>query len=290
MKPARFLYADPDSVDEAVSLLAEHGEDARILAGGQSLIPLMNMRLAEPRYLIDINRISQLAGIRPEDGELVIGALARHAALASSAEVGGTVPLVAEAAGLIGHPQIRHRGTAGGSIAEADPAGQLPATLLAVTLPLKARSARGSRRIPASDLFVSFLTTSLAPDEMITELRIPKLSNRTGSAFLEVARRRGDFAMVGVAAVVTLGDAGAIDEARIALAAMDVTPVRAHEAEGVLQSAQPTGEAFREAAERASRAGHAVTDIHATSEYRVSAAKVLVERALQLAVSRAREG
>src|SRR5439155_5090077 len=166
-----------------------------------------------PAYLIDINRIPELAGIRREDGHVVIGATARHAAVAGSGELRAATPLIAEAASLIGHPQIRHRGTAGGSLAEADPAGQLPAAVLALEGEVTARSVRGVRRIGATSLFAGFLTTTLEPDEIISEIRIPAVGAATGSSFMEVARRKGDFAMVGVAAQVVLAQDGTIREA-----------------------------------------------------------------------------
>lgn len=269
-------------------MLAEHGDQARVLAGGQSLIPLMNLRLARPAYVVDINRIPELSSMGRDGGHLVVGATARHATVAASEDVRRAAPLLAEAAGLIGHPQIRHRGTAGGSLAEADPAGQLPAAMLALEGEVVASSTRGSRRIPAAELFVTMLTTTLEPDELITEIRVPVVGERMGSAFLEVVRRKGDFAMAGVAAVVALGEDGAIARSRIALVAMGPTAVRAERAEEALRGAAPTDDDLRDVAAVAAEAGDPVSDVHATATYRRRAAAVLTERALRLAVRRAR--
>jgi aerobic carbon-monoxide dehydrogenase medium subunit len=287
VKPASFAYADPETLDEALDLMAEHGDTAKVLAGGQSLIPLMNLRLARPAYLVDINRIAGLRGIERDKGDLVVGATARHASVASSEKVRRAAPLAAEAASMIGHPQIRHRGTAGGSLAEADPAGQLPTAILALDGEVVARSVRGPRTIPAADLFTGFLATSLQPDEVISEIRIPAAPPASGSAFLEVTRRRGDFAMVGVAALVTLNSEGKVDEARIALAAMGPTPIRASAAEKALCGAVLTDEVVREVGDLAAGAGDPVDDVHATAVYRRRAAAVLTQRALRLALHRA---
>jgi CO/xanthine dehydrogenase FAD-binding subunit len=288
MKPAPFAYADPRELEEAAAMLHRYGEEAAILAGGQSLIPLMNLRLAQPAYVIDINRIPELQGIKSDGSRLSLGATVRHADVAASAEVRDAVQLLAEAAGLIGHPQIRHRGTAGGSLAEADPAGQLPATIMALGGEVVAMSVRGTRRILAADLFVGFLNTNLEPDELITEIVFPRPPDRSGGAFMEVCRRKGDFAMAGVAAQVSLSEDGAVSEAAIALAAMGPVPVRATRAEQALLGISPTDQTFREVAGLAGQAGDPVSDVHATAAYRRRAASVLAERAVRLAVNRAR--
>nr|AYC79844.1 xanthine dehydrogenase family protein subunit M [uncultured bacterium] len=199
-------------------------------------------------------------------------------------------PLLAQAASMIGHPQIRHRGTIGGSLAEADPAAQLPAALLALNGSVVAKSTTTTREIPARDLFVSPLTTSLKSDEIITEIRVPTRSARTGSAFLEVVRRQGDFALVGVAVVLTVDGDGLIRSPRIALAAMDGTPVRATEAEGALEGQAPTEALIDQVSRLAMRSGHPVTDTHASGEYRRSAALTLVGRAVKLAIADATNG
>jgi aerobic carbon-monoxide dehydrogenase medium subunit len=289
VKPAPFAYAEPRTLDEATAMLAECEGEALVLAGGQSLIPLMNLRLARPAYLVDVNRIPELGGIRRDNGRLVLGATARHFEVAASPVVRLLAPLLAEAASLIGHPQIRHRGTAGGSLAEADPAGQLPAAFLALEGEVVAHSVRGCRSIAAQDLFVSFLTTALEPDEIISEIRVPAAGPRVGSAFLKVTRRKGDFAVVGVAAQIVLAEEGVIAEARIALGAMGHTPLRATEAEEMLSRTSPGDLDLREVGLRAAQAGEPATDAHATAAYRRHAAAVLTERAVALAIRRARE-
>ncbi len=290
MKAAPFLYAAPDSLAEALALLAREPDETSLLAGGQSLVPLMNLRLAKPSFIVDINRIPELATIRDEGERMVIGPLVRHATLESVDQVKSTVPLLSEAASMIGHPQIRHRGTIGGSLAEADPAAQLPTALLALEGSVVVRSAKFAREISARDLFVSALTTSLQPDEMITEIRVPPSSPKAGSAFLEVVRRQGDFALVGVAVVLEVDGDGLIRSPRIVLAAMDATPVRATEAEQALDGQPPTEANIENASHLAARSGRPSTDTHATSEYRKNAARTLVGRALKLALLRARNG
>ena len=230
MKPPRFEYAAPEKLDEAVALLSQHGDRAKILAGGQSLVPLLNFRLARPEMLVDVNRVTELAYVRPVQSSVAIGALTRQHTLERAEVIRTKLPIVAEACRLIGHLPIRHRGTVGGSLAHADPASELPAVMVALEAEMTVTRRGGRRTIPAEQFFTGMLTTALAPDELLTEVRVPGLPPRTGGAFIEIARRAGDFALVGIAALVTLDDAGRVSRARLALCGAGPTPIRAREA------------------------------------------------------------
>jgi CO/xanthine dehydrogenase FAD-binding subunit len=288
VKPAPFLYTDPATVDEALSILTDLQEEATILAGGQSLVPLMNLRMATPSHIVDINRIDALSGIRSEAGRLVVGATTRHSEVAASPLLASAAPLVTQAARLIGHPQIRNRGTVGGSLAEADPAGHLPTVTLALGAEMIAASSRGTRRIPAGEFFIDFLTTGLQADELLLGVALPVQPDRSGSSFLEVVRRRGDFPIVSVAAMVQLDADGHVGDVAIALSCMGSTPLRATAAEDALRQDVPTPDAIREVASIASTIGDPVDNVHGTARYRRRAASVLVERALMQATQRAR--
>lgn len=290
MKPAAFTYFSPSSLDQAVSLLADHAPEAKPLAGGQSLIPLMNFRLAQPRYLIDLNRIPELSYIREADGTLAIGAMTRQFEAERSELVGRTIPLLTEALRLTGHPTIRHRGTIGGALAHADPAAELPAVALALDAELVARGPAGTRTIPAREFFLGPLSTALAPDELLVEVRIPRLPPGTGWVFLELSRRHGDFAIVGVAAVLTLAPDGRIGQASLALCGAGPKPVRAARAEAALAGSEPSEERFREAGEIAAQEIDPDSDLHASADYRRRVAAVLVRRALTEAHRRVTEG
>lgn len=289
MKPPPFIYEAPTSLEEALALLAEHGDEAKVLAGGQSLVPLMALRMAHPAVLVDVNGLSDLASVTTSNGSLVVGALTRERAAERAAEVRAHAPLVAEALPLIGHQAIRSRGTVGGSLAHADPAAELPAVALALDAELVATSkARGERVMTAADFFQGFFTTALQADEILTAVRFPTAAPGTGACFAEVARRHGDFAMVGAAASVTLnGDA--IGDARLALIGMAEIPVRALAAEESLRGAAPADDAFRAAAATAVRDLEPSSDLHASAAYRRHVAGVLVRRALVTATQRARE-
>ena len=291
MKPAPFEYFDPDSVEEALALLEQHGDDAKILAGGQSLVPPMNMRLAKPRVIVDINRIRSLDYLREgEDGSLRIGALTRHATIERSEWVARRWPLLSEAVKHIGHMQIRFRGTVGGSIAHADPAAALPGVLAALGGEVVARGPGGERTIPAGEFFISYLTTSLEPTEMVVEVRLPPVPAGAGHAFMEIARRHGDFALVGVAALLSLDGNGRVGWARLALIGAGPTPIRAESAERVLVGQPPSEELFRAAGQAVTREVDPTSDIHASAEYRREVAGVLVRRALGRALERAAKG
>jgi CO/xanthine dehydrogenase FAD-binding subunit len=288
MKPAPFEYHDPTTVDQAVALLREHEADVKLLAGGQSLVPLLNMRLARPAVIVDLNRVAGLDYIRRENGHLAIGALTRQRAVERSEVVAGAQPLLHAATKLIAHPQIRNRGTIGGSIAHADPAAEYPAVALALDAELVAVGPNGQRAIKAADFFVTYLTTALDPAEVLTEVRVPVLPERTGWSFQEVSRRHGDFALAGAAVTLTLGARGECETSRVALFGVAPTPVRARAVEEALLGQTPDDVLFEAAAERAGDGlDDALTDVHATAEFRRHLARVLTRRALVEAASRA---
>ena len=286
MKPAPFAYAAPRGLAEALSLVREHGAEGKVLAGGQSLVPLLAMRLARPAVLIDLNRVRQLDYIR--DGrEVRIGAMTRQRTAELSPIVRRRLPLLAEALGYVGHPQIRNRGTIGGTLAHADPSAELPAVLSALDGQVVLRSTRGTRTLGPHEFFLSYLTTALEPDELLVEVRLPA-HDRAGSAFVEVARRRGDYALVGVAAVVEVAE-GRIARARLAFTGVGAGPVRIGELEQAVVGKPADEETLTEAGRIASARLDPETDIHASAEYRREVAGVLTERALRLAVERARK-
>ena len=288
MKPAAFAYYDPTTKAEALDLLGELGEDAKVMAGGQSLMPMMNMRLARPAAIIDINRVGELAYLNETQDGLLIGALTRQHAVEQSQVVKQRSPLLAEAILSIGHPPIRARGTIGGSLAHADPAAELPAVLLALDGWVRASSPRGTRQIPAAELFLGPLSTSLEPDELLTEAYFPALPPGTGTAFLEVTRRHGDFALVGVAACLTLDQQGICTRAAIALLGAGDTQSRASEAEMGLVGQQVNEQAIEAAGTAAMAALEPMGDIHASPAYRQHVAGVLIQRALGIAWERAK--
>jgi len=290
MKPAPFAYVAPRTVEEVLDLLAEHGEDAKLLAGGQSLVPLLNFRLARPGLLIDLNRVPGLDGVRLDGGLLRIGAMTRQRTLERHAEVRARCPLLPEALRFVGHPPIRNRGTVGGSLAHADPAAELPALLACLDGEVVARGREGERVIPAAELFVGLMTTALTPQEVLTEVRMRLPSPPAGWAFLEVARRHGDFALVGVAALLELGATGAVRDVRLSLFGVGPTPVRARAAEGALVGAAPTPEQLQRAAALVREAVEPESDLHASAEYRRHVAGVLTRRALAQALTRCQGG
>jgi CO/xanthine dehydrogenase FAD-binding subunit len=287
MKPPRFDYLAPRSLDEALALLAAHGEDAKVLAGGQSLVPLLNFRLLRPAYLVDLNEIAGLDGLRVEDGHLALGAMSRQRSVETSAVVREQCPLLAEAMPQIGHVQIRNRGTIGGSLAHADPASELPAVVAALDGELVLQSARGRRVLKPEQFFVGYLTTAAAPDELLVEARMPVTPPRTGSAFVELSRRHGDFAIVGVAATVTLDEAGVCTASAIALTGVGRTPVVVREAARALVGVRPTTDVFADVGRRVAEAVEPESDLHASRDYRTHLAGVLTRRALARASERA---
>ena len=291
VKPAPFQYLAPRSLDEALGALAA-GDDCKILAGGQSLIPVLNMRLAAPKQLVDLGRVAALAGINERDGGFAIGAMTRQRAVERDSRIVRDVPLLAEAITYVGHPQIRNRGTLGGSIAHGDPAAELPAVAVCLDAQLTIQSARGTRTIPASDLYLGYLTTTLEPDELLTEVWFPKTVSGSGHAWIEFARRHGDYALAGVGVTLTVADR-VITEARIALTGVGGTPVRASAAEAILTGARPKADGrlltmqLAAVADAVRDAIEPDADVHATVAYRRHLAGVLTERAIQLAYTRA---
>jgi len=292
VKPAPFDYHRPDTADEALAILADLGSDAKPLAGGQSLVPAMNFRLARPAVLVDLNRIAPLAYIEESlDGGLLIGAMTRQRAAERSGTVARKAPLLFEAMPWIAHPQIRNRGTVGGSLAHADPAAELPAVMVALDARFVLRSRTASRTVLAHDFYTGLLTTVLGPDELLTEIRIPPRPARAGSAFMELARRHGDFALVGVAVELALDQRGACASARIALLSVGDGPVLAAKAMAVLAGGIPHAASIEEAARIAAETDvDPPADIHASSAYRRHLVRVLVGRALTQAAERATRG
>jgi CO/xanthine dehydrogenase FAD-binding subunit len=285
VKPAPFAYEEPRSVEEAVGLLARYGDEAKVLAGGQSLIPLLNFRLARPERLVDVNRIDELSYIRRREGALHIGALTRMATLERSQLVAVRWPLLVEAARLVGHPQIRSRGTVGGSVAHADPAAELPAALTALGATFHARSQRGPRTLAAEEFFVTHLTTALEPDELLVEITVPPLPPRAGAAVVEHARVHGDFALGGAAVLVVLAEDGTCARASIVLLAAAPTPLRVVAAEEALARTRLADAELAEGAELA--AGE--LDVSGSQRaHRRALAAELTRRALAVASERAR--
>ena len=287
MRPAPFEYFAPRTVDEALELLARHGPDAKPLAGGQSLVPMMNMRLARPAVLVDLNRVAALASVRAESGNLSLGALARQSALERDGRIAAAAPLLAEAAPLIGHLQTRARGTLGGSLAHADPAAELPACMLALNAIFHLRSARTARTCRAADFFRGLLATALESDELLVEIEVPALAReRTGQAIAEVARRHGDFALVGACAVLGLDAAGICRHAALVLFGAGDVP-HLSRAAAALVGERPTPARFAEAGRVAAAELDPRADLHATVEYRRRVAAGLGAQALARAASRA---
>ena len=286
MKPAPFKYIAASSLDHALALKAEHGEEASFLAGGQSLIPAMNFRLARPAVLIDINGLNGLAGI--DRGETIrIGALTRYCQLERDKDFLSSCPLFADALPHIAHPQIRNRGTIGGNLSHADPASELPALAVAMEGRMRLKSTSGERRVAASEFFRGLLTADIAPDEMLVDIEYPLPQPRSGACFMEVARRRGDFAIAGVAAIVTLGREDRCAKVRLALCGVGETPIDASEAVSSLVG-QPCAEAPLKAAAAAVEAMIKPTgNVHATADYQKHLAGVLTQRAIRTAYQRA---
>jgi aerobic carbon-monoxide dehydrogenase medium subunit len=288
MKLPYVEYEAPTTVAEAVGLLAEHEDEASVLAGGQSLIPLLALRLARPAVLIDINGLDELSGVSVTDDWVAIGAMTREYMAEESETVADAVPLLAAALPLIGHEAIRNRGTIGGSLAHADPAAELPAVARALDAEFTVRSRSGDRLVPAADWFEGYLATSRRADEILVEVRFPAAGPGTGVAFQEVTRRHGDFAIVGLAASLTLTD-GVISDARLAFSGVADVPVRAADAEALLIGERPSAELFEEAARRATADLDPPADLHGSSEYRKKVAAALVRRGLAAAADNAHE-
>lgn len=290
MKPAPFEYHAPASLDEALFILHNSAGDAKLLAGGQSLVPAMNFRVVQPSMLIDLNRVSELGYVHEGNEHLRIGAMTRERQLEFNGSIVKRVPLLHEAAPHIAHPQIRNRGTIGGSIVNADPAAELPVLMLTSRARLKARNTSAERWIDARDFFVGMFTTALEPDEILVEIEVPFMPQRTGWSFLEVAPRAGDYAMMGVAVLITLDEWGKCQAAKLVYLNAGDGPVEAQEAAQLLQGESVTDELMESAAEIAGETEiNPFGNIHASVEYQRHLAKVLTKKALKTAAQRAVE-
>jgi carbon-monoxide dehydrogenase medium subunit len=286
MKLPPVEYEAPTTAADAIDLLAEYQDEASVLAGGQSLIPLLALRLARPAVLIDINGIAELSGVSVTDGWVTIGAMTREYVAEESQTIADTVPLLAAALPLIGHEAIRSRGTIGGSLAHADPAAELPAVARALDAEFVVRGPAGERVIPAAQWFEAYLTTSRQPDELLLEVRFPAAKQGTGTSFQEVARRHGDFAIVGLATSLVLSGE-VISDARLAFAGVSDVPVRASAAEDLLAGERPSTELFDEAARRATEDLDPPADLHGSSDYRKTVAAAVARRGLRAAADSA---
>lgn len=287
MIPASFDYSSPKSLSEAISLLKQHGSDAKVLAGGQSLIPLMKLRMAAPKHLIDLNGIADLSYIRESDGHLAIGAMTRESELDSSDLIKKKYPIIADTASVIGDPLVRNRATVGGNLAHADPANDHPATMLALEINVIATGPKGKRTIPISGFFTGLFTTSLAPDEILTEIQIPIPPARSGGAYFKVERKVGDFAAAAVAVQITL-DGNTCKKVGIGLTNVGMTPIRASRAEKALQGKPADEKTIQEAARLAAEEAEPTEDLRGSVDYKRSLIKVLTARALRQAIARAK--
>lgn len=291
MKPPPFEYYAPTTIEEALVYLAKYGYDAKPLAGGQSLIPMMNFRLAQPSVLVDLNNIPELSYIRPDDnGGVLLGAMSRHKTVGKDPLIAGKFPLVHDAIKKIGTPQIRTRGTFGGSLSHADPSAELATISVTLNGRFRLRSPKGDRWVPANEFFIGSFTSTLEPEELLVEINLPCLPERSGWSFMEVARRHNDFALIGVAAVVKLDSNGSCDHARIVFLSAGDRPMEAYQAADLLKGQKPTAEVIQAAATKAASADiDPGGDIHATAEFRRHLANVLSRRALHEAFKRAQE-
>jgi carbon-monoxide dehydrogenase medium subunit len=277
--PAAFEYTAPRSVSDAVSALAEAGEDAKVLAGGQSLIPVLRLRLASPSTIVDVGRINDLRGVRDDGDAIVIGAMTTHDAVLHDALVHQHAPVIAQATATVADPQVRHRGTFGGALSHADPAGDLGAVALALDCEFVAQGPSGERRIAAADFFQGYLTTALSPDEILTSIRVPKLGDGWSSHYEKFNRVAQAWSIVGVAAVVNRSNGGIV-EARIGLTNMGSTPLRARAVESALAGAEASAEAVGAASRHAADGTNAPSDLSGKADYREHLARVLTKRAV----------
>ena len=284
MFPAAFDYSAPASLDEALAILADRGDDAKVLAGGQSLIPLLKLRFAQPAILVDIGRIPGLEGIDAENGTIRIGARTRHRDVEASTQLGGRLDVLLAAAPQISDPLIRNAGTVGGSISHADPAGDWGALMLAVGAEFVTRSRAGDRRLAADGFFQGPFTTALRPDEVMTEIRIPAPPGRSGGAYMKLERKIGDFATVAAAVHVALGDDGRIAAAGIGLCAVGPLSIKANTAEAALIGQAPSDEVIAEAARLAAAASEPRSDIRGSADYKRDVVRVFVQRGLHIAI------
>ena len=289
MYPAPFQYSAPTTIDETVSLLAEIGDEGRVLAGGQSLLPMMKLRLAAPAHLVDINGVAGLSDVTV-NGDLHIGALVRHADIVDNASVAAASPLMAATAKWVADPLVRNRGTVCGSIAHCDPEGDWNSVMLALGAEVVATGPEGERTIPIADFVVDFFTNSLRTGEMVTGVRVPKADRSTGGAYLKLERKIGDYATVGVATHLRLGGDGRIAEAGIGLTSVASKNLKATDAESLLVGNEPSAELFAEAAASAAAAADPVSDVRGPAEYKRAVVKSYVERGLTESLKQIREG
>ncbi len=287
MYPASFGYFAPSSLDDALALLAEHGDDAKLLAGGHSLLPMMKLRFVQPAHLVDLRRVSELSGIVRSADALTIGAMTTHSAVASSADVRAAMPMLTDAAEQIGDPQVRNRGTIGGSIAHADPAADLPAVMLAAEASMTLVGRRGSRVLAANEFFVGMLQTALAADEVLTQIRLPLPASRVGSAYAKWRHPASRYALIGIAAVIGVGADGIIELARIGVTGMGPKAIRASAAEKLLVGNAASAATLSTAAAAVSAAVDPQADLQGDVVYKRHLAAVYAERALSAAVRRA---
>jgi CO/xanthine dehydrogenase FAD-binding subunit len=288
MKPAPFEYHAPNSMEEALSLLSQYAGEGKILAGGQSLVPAMNFRVVQPSVLIDLNRVQELSFIREDDGSICVGAMTRERQLEFNPSIARQLPLVAEAMPFIAHPQIRNRGTIGGSIVNADPAAELPVLMLALNARLKAKNSSAERWIDAPDFFVGMFTTALEPDEILVEIELPLMFPRTGWSFMEVAPRAGDYALMGVAALVSLDEDGKCINAKLVYLNAGDGPVDARESAHTLQGEKLTDALIDSAAALASEKEiNPFGNVHTSPEFQRHLANTLTKKALKQATQRA---
>lgn len=290
MYPSQFEYFAPSTLEEAVALLSRWPGDAKVLAGGHSLLPLLKLRMTEARYLVDLGRIQDLTFIRRTGGSVSIGPMTTHTAIEQSADLRQWLPILPETARVIGDLQVRNRGTIGGSLAHADPAGDFPAVVLALEGELKAVGPRAERWISADAFFVDLLTTALAPDEILTEIRLPGLPARGGASYHKFPQPASRYAICGVAAVASLGKGDALERVRVAITGVGSRAYRATVVEQVLAGQRATPESITQAALHAVDGIEPLSDIHASEEYRAHLARVFTGRALSQAVARARQG
>jgi carbon-monoxide dehydrogenase medium subunit len=290
MNPSQFAYQRAGSVDEAIALLEEHGEGAKLIAGGHSLLPIMKLRLAEPEMLVDIGRIPGLRGVRRDDGEIAIGALLTHHQIATDAQIRSAAPLLADTAARVGDRQVRNRGTIGGALAHADAAADYPAAILALDATIIARGPRGERRIPASEFFLDFLTTALQPDEVLTEVRSPVPAQGHGWSYQKLANQASGYAIVGVGAIVVLDADDACADIRVGVTGTAAVPWRAEATESALRGQRLDAGAVAAAADLVDAGVDPLDDLHGSAEYRRRVTRGLTRRAILEAAGRARQG
>lgn len=290
MIPSSFEYFAPETLPEALSLLSKHGDEAKILAGGHSLIPMMKLRLAAPQIIVDINKLTDLEYIKEEDGFLKIGALTREVALEESSLIAQKYPILLDTAKVIADPLVRNMATVGGNLAHGDPANDHPATMIALGAQVVATGPTGTRTIPIHEFFVDLMTTQLTPNEILTEIQIPVPPPNSGGAYYKVERKVGDFAIAGVAVQLTLADDGTIAAVGIGLTNVGSTPIKAEEAEQHLIGKAPDATVIHEAAQKASDASDPVSDLRGGEEYKRALVRVLTVRAINKALSRAKGG